>query len=147
MSELSIVSILLFDQIHKHLLCFCQTYVLFLVCLSWHNTGPKSKRHPFSLFVLSVFNFFCLSCCSPRHVSRRSSFRPSPLKVSVGVRRDRRQRCESADCSSVKFTGHSAVQPTGCGLLKPAGRSSVKPAGRSTVKSAGFSSVQPANCG
>ncbi len=95
---------------------------------------------------------FC-SFYHPRGGSRRLLLHPSPQRVSVGTLRDHREDCESAGCSSVKFTGrgllkpagHLSVKLAGCGSLKPAGRCSFKFAGHSKVKFAGRCSLKPAS--
>ncbi len=86
-------------------------------------SGDLSPRF-FQLFKVVLFPVFF----PPWHGSRRSLFRPSPQRVSVGT------TWGTAGRSSVKSASRSSVKPTGCGSLKPAGRSSVKSVGRSSVK-------------
>ncbi len=56
-------------------------------------SGAHSPRFVFRFFLKSLFWFLFVSV--PRQGSHRSSSRHSPLQVSVGVRRDRR---ESSGC-------------------------------------------------
>ncbi len=86
----------------------------------------NSNQRPFTSFLFSVFESFCFAVFHPRHGSRRSLFRHSPLRVSVGIRQDRRECCESAGRSPVKFSGRYEVQPAGHGSLQPTGRGSLK---------------------
>ncbi len=66
---------------------------------------------------LKVFCFFL--CFSLRHGSCRSSSRPSLLNLGVGVRWDRRECCESAGHSSVKFAGRYDVSLPIAALSSP----------------------------
>ncbi len=84
-----------------------------------YRTNTVSDAHSPHFCFFHFWFFFCLfPGFPPWHGSHRSLFRPSPQRVSVGIRRDYCEDCESAGRSSVKFASRYEVMPTGRGSLQ-----------------------------